>query len=130
MGKWKEHDGSVLSMMNLIEERRYQLRRQTMSKWRIGNVLGGVYGDFGRWVEKTNSRHIANRICARHNKEVDDYQSTITALEAERDELQRRLDAVVRLATDWHESNGCVDHWERSKTYLARCIAIVEGRTE
>ena len=52
----------------------------------------------------------------------------IAALEAERDEWKRRCEAMSTLAAEWHESNGCVDHWERSKGYLARALAIAEGR--
>lgn len=49
-------------------------------------------------------------------------------IQAERDEWKRRCETMAKLSNEWHESNGCVDHWERSKGYLARIVAIAEGR--
>ena len=78
-----------------------------MSRW-TPDEHGCIYDEAGCFARLTPNK--AERLATRHNADID-------ALTAERDELQRRLDAVVAMAKKWGGTNPCPE-----------IIAIAEGR--
>jgi uncharacterized protein with PIN domain len=53
-----------------------------------GTAAVGIHNEAGKWLSDAAYRVDADRLVAAHNADID-------ALTAERDELQRRLDAVL-----------------------------------
>jgi len=87
-----------------------------MGKW-TPDDHGCIYDEAGCFARLTPNK--AERLATRHNADID-------ALTAERDELQRRLDAVVAMLKTTHSKARYTDLRIRQLYEQARAIA--EGR--
>jgi len=107
-----------------------------MGRW-TSDEHGCIYDEAGCFARLTPNK--AERLATRHNADID-------ALTAERDELQRRLDAVVGSLKPGDQPNymdpkynpskmpplteynlDCMLHGMRKQAH-ARAVAIAEGR--
>lgn len=90
-------------------------------KWRpeeAGKIVSLVGGGF---CGRANNDEEAVGLCIIHNVDID-------ALTAERDELQRRLDAVVASLKPGECKDWLGGYWLQKHTLWTRAVAIAEGR--
>lgn len=101
-------------------------------RWEVSacDIYGPEY--FGKAINSNQAKRIAKR----HNADCDRYEARIAELEAERDELKRRLDAVVMEHIRTAELK-CYCEFDRDHTRTLECEyceevtslrAIAEGR--
>lgn len=95
-----------------------------MGKWWMpdnGTAAVGIHDEDGKWLSDAAYRSHADAIIAAHNVDID-------ALTAERDELQRRLDAVVASLKPGECKDWLGGYWLQKHTLWTRAVAIAEGR--
>ena len=93
-----------------------------MGRW-TSDEHGCIYDEAGCFARLKPNK--ADRLATRHNADID-------ALTAERDELQRRLEEIVKHAAtpNWGDIVCAGGKLELATTRLDEILAIAEGRTE